>query len=351
MNRPSCPLPAAGPADRVRLKDGGGGQAMRDLITQVFLARAVTVGEGEVGPRDMDDGAAIRLGERFLVMTTDAHVIQPAIFPGGDIGRLAICGTVNDLAVMGATEILGLMVAVVLEEGFPRADLERIWGSLQDAAEEAHAPVLTGDTKVMRKGELDGIVITTSGVGLARRVVRSRGLSEGDQLIVSGTMGDHGLAVLAARAGLGLEGALQSDVAPLRELVVAVMEAAGDGLVAMKDPTRGGLAGAITEMIGGSGLGALLEESAIPVSEPARAAAELLGIDPLVVANEGKLVMAVRPQVVAAVLAALRAHPLGRQAARIGAATRDRPGWLVLDTGFGRRLVVEPEGEPLPRIC
>jgi len=211
--------------------------------------------------------------------------------------------------------------------------------------------VLTGDTKVMRRGELDGIVITTSGVGLARRVVRSRGLHAGDQLIVSGTVGDHGLAVLAARAGLGLEGALLSDVAPVRALVAAALEAGGEGIVAMKDPTRGGLAGALSEMIGGSNLGVLLDEASVPLSEPVRAAAELLGIDPLIVANEGKVVFAVRPEATAAVLAALRAQPLGTRAAVIGTATVERPGWVVLDTGFGRRLVVEPEGEPLPRIC
>jgi len=351
MSLDVCPLPARGPSDRIRLREGAGGQAMRELIQDLFLARAVHVRPDEVGPRDMDDGAAIRLGDGFLVMTTDAHVIQPAIFPGGDIGRLSICGTVNDLAVMGATDILGLTVAVVLEEGFSRADLERIWSSLQDAAEEAGAPVLTGDTKVMRRGELDGIVITTSGVGLARRVVRSRGLHAGDQLIVSGTVGDHGLAVLAARAGLGLEGALLSDVAPVRALVAAALEAGGEGIVAMKDPTRGGLAGALSEMIGGSNLGVLLDEASVPLSEPVRAAAELLGIDPLIVANEGKVVFAVRPEATAAVLAALRAQPLGTRAAVIGTATVERPGWVVLDTGFGRRLVVEPEGEPLPRIC
>jgi hydrogenase expression/formation protein HypE len=337
---------------RIALKHGAGGRAMRQLIEEVFVrgAEPATVA-GAIGLEAMDDGAAIPLGDRWLVLTTDSHVVQPIFFPGGDIGRLAVAGTVNDLAMMGATEVLGLSCAAVIEAGFARADLERIQASLRAACREAGTAIVTGDTKVMGKGEIDGIVLTTAGVALTRRPVRDSGLRPGDVLLVTGTLGDHGFAVLAARHALDLEGDLSSDVAPLNGLVRAALAAGGDDLVAMKDPTRGGLASALAEMATKSGVGIVLDEASLPVSEPVKAAAEILGIDPLHVANEGKAVLAVRPGRAEAVLAALRAHPLGRRAAAIGRATDERPGSIILDTGFGRRLLAEPEGEPLPRIC
>jgi hydrogenase expression/formation protein HypE len=299
----------------------------------------------------MDDGAAIPLGDGFLVLSTDSHVVQPPFFPGGDIGRLAVAGTVNDLAMMGATEPLGLTCALLLEEGYSRADLERIRRSIVETCREAGTAILTGDTKVLGRGELDGIAINTTGFAFVRRVVRDAGLEVGDRIVVTGTVGDHGLAVMAKRHGLDLEGDLRSDVAPLNGLVRALLAAAGGGIVAMKDPTRGGLASALHEMAGKSGVGIVLEEAAVPVRREVRAAAEMLGIDPLIVANEGKALLGVRPAALAAVLAALAAHPLGRDAAVVGTCVAERPGRIVLDTGFGRRLLVESEGEPLPRIC
>jgi len=338
--------------DRVGLKHGAGGRAMRALIEDL-LTRGLGDGEGAngFGLAAMDDGAAIRVGERWLVITTDSHVIHPIFFPGGDIGRLAIAGTVNDLAMMGATEILGLTCAVILEDGFPRADLERIQASIVETCREAGTTVVTGDTKVMGKGELDRIVLTTTGIALTDRVVTDRGLRPGDRIIVSGTIGDHGFAVLAARHGLAVEGDLRSDVAPLASLVRALLAADGGAVVAMKDPTRGGLASALHEMAGKSGVGVLLEEPKVPVTAVVRAAAELLGIDPLHVANEGKAVLGVRPDAAERVLAILRAHPVGRDAAIIGTCVTEPVGVIVVDTGFGRRLLSEPEGEPLPRIC
>jgi hydrogenase expression/formation protein HypE len=337
--------------ERVTLKQGAGGRAMRTLIEDVFL-RGFTQGPVEgIGLAAMDDGAALRVGGRWLVVTTDSHVVHPVFFPGGDIGRLSIAGTVNDLAVMGATEVLGLTCAVVIEEGFPRADLERIQSSMQQACAEAGAAVVTGDTKVMGRGELDGIVLNTTGFALADSVVPDCALRAGDAIIVSGTVGDHGFAILTARHGLQLDGELRSDVAPLNGLVRAALDAAGGALVSMKDPTRGGLASALHEMAHKSGVGIVLEEGAIPLRDAVRAAAEVLGIDPLHVANEGKAVMGVRPDAADRVLAALRAHPLGREAAVIGRCVAERPGSLVLDTGLGRRLLHEPEGEVLPRIC
>jgi hydrogenase expression/formation protein HypE len=222
---------------------------------------------------------------------------------------------------------------------------------MRDACLEAGAPVVTGDTKVMGRGELDGILLNTTGVALTRHVVRDNGLRPGDALIVTGTVGDHGFAVLSRRHGLELEGDLHSDVAPLNGLVRAALVAASYEVVALKDPTRGGLAGVLHEMAQKSGVGIVLDEGKVPVSEPVRAAAELLGIDPLVVANEGKAVVGVRPWAASIVLSALRAHPLGHRAEIVGTCVEERPGSVVLDTGFGRRLLAEPEGELLPRIC
>ncbi|MCB9789335.1 MAG: hydrogenase expression/formation protein HypE [Deltaproteobacteria bacterium] len=341
-----------GPGERrVSLAEGAGGRAMRALIQEVFLQSGPPGPPGTLGADCMDDGAAIPVDGRWLIMTTDSHVVKPLFFPGGDIGRIAVSGTVNDLAMMGCTEPLGLTLGVVVEEGFSRELLERVQASIAETCREAGVAIVSGDTKVMGRGELDGLVLNTTGVGFAPRVVRDVGLAHGDLLLVTGTVGDHGLAVMAARGGLELGGELRSDVAPIGALVRRALDAGGEGLVAMKDPTRGGLASALHELAAKSGLGITLDERAVPVSTGARAASELLGIDPLHVANEGKAVMAVRPEAAERVLAALRSHPLGRDAAIIGRCTTEQPGRVIVDTGFGRRLLSEPEGEPMPRIC
>jgi hydrogenase expression/formation protein HypE len=337
--------------EKIGLKHGAGGRAMRSLIQQVFADGFPMEPEDGIGLAAMDDGAALRVGDQWLVITTDSHVIQPIFFPGGDIGRLAVSGTVNDLAMMGATEVLGLTNAIIIEEGFPRAELERIQHSILETCREAGATVVTGDTKVMGNGELDGLVLNTTGIALTKRVVPDNGLRPGDRILVTGTMGDHGLAIMASRHGLELDGDLRSDVAPLNQLIRIALEAGGDDVVAMKDPTRGGLASALHEMAEKSGVGIVLEELEVPVSPVVRAAGELLGIDPLHIANEGKAVIGVRPESVERVIAALQQHPLGRQAARIGSCIPDHRGSVILDTGFGKRLLSEPEGEPLPRIC
>ena len=339
--------------ERIMLKHGAGGRAMRRLIQDAVLdAFSVGVEAADaMGLAALDDGAAIRIGDRWLVLTTDSHVIQPPFFPGGDIGRLAVCGTVNDLAMMGATEVLGLTCAVIIEEGFPRRDLDRILASMRAACDEAGASVVTGDTKVMGKGEIDGIVINTAGVGMTARVITDRGLSAGDRIIVTGTLGDHGMAVMATRHGLALEATLVSDVAPINGLIRAAIDAAPGAITAMKDPTRGGVAGVLHEMATKGRVGIVLEEAALPVRRETRGVSELVGIDPLLVANEGKAVMAVRADAAGLVLAALRAHPLGADAAIVGICTEAHAGMVVLDTGFGRRLVTEPDGELLPRIC
>jgi hydrogenase expression/formation protein HypE len=335
--------------EKITLKYGAGGRAMRsrDVLTDGLLDTPV---EG-IGLAAFDDGAALRVGDRWLVVTTDSHVIQPPFFPGGDIGRLAVAGTVNDLAMMGATEVLGLTCAVILEEGYSRADLERVQRSLRETCREAGAAIVTGDTKVMGKGELDGIVINTTGLALCERVVSDAGLAPGDRILVTGTVADHGFAVLSVRRKLELEGDLRSDVAPLNGLVRVALAAGGAAIVAMKDPTRGGVASALHEMADKSNVGIVLDEPSVPLRPEVRAAAEITGIDPLVVANEGKALIGVRPEAAERVLQALRGHPLGHAAAIVGTCIAERPGNVILDTGFGRRLLAEPEGEPLPRIC
>ncbi|MCX6539320.1 MAG: hydrogenase expression/formation protein HypE [Acidobacteria bacterium] len=337
--------------DKIGLKYGAGGRAMRALIERVCLAGIGPAPVDGIGLAAMDDGAALRIGDRWLVITTDSHVVHPIVFPGGDIGRLAVSGTVNDLAVMGATEPLALTCAIIMEEGFARTDLERIYASIHEACHEAGATIVTGDTKVMGRGEIDGLVLNTAGVALCDRVVPDSGLKPGDLLILTGTVGDHGMAIMAARHKLALEGDLRSDVAPINGLVRAALEAGGLDVVAMKDPTRGGVSSALHEMAEKSGVGIIVEEMKVPVRNQVRAACDLLGIDPLVVANEGKALIGVRASAAEDVLAAIRRHPLGSDAAIVGRCIEQHVGAVILDTGLGRRMLAEPEGELLPRIC
>lgn len=325
----------------VNLAHGAGGKASHDLVEALFLA--------ELGNSTGD--AAILPGR--LALTTDAFVVKPLVFPGGDIGALAVHGTVNDLAMAGARP-LGLTASFVVEEGFPVAELRALAASMRAAADAAGVAVVAGDTKVVERGKGDGVFVTTAGVGLVPEGVElsAARVRPGDRVLVSGTLGDHGIAVMVARGGLELETDLESDTAPLNGLVVALLEAAGDGVRWLRDPTRGGLATSLNELALDAEAAVVLEESALPVRPAVAGACEILGLDALYVANEGKLVAVVAPEAAETALAALRAHELGREAALVGEVREAPAGMVFLETAFGGSRVVDMlVGDPLPRIC
>ncbi|AXI25861.1 hydrogenase expression/formation protein HypE [Methanofervidicoccus sp. A16] len=327
---------------------GAGGKLMQELIERVILGNLeLTSVEGGVGLRDLDDGGTVPIGDKEVIFTIDGHTVKPIFFPGGDIGRLAVCGTVNDIAVMGG-EPIALSLSLVLPEGFPIDKLDRIMKSINEASKEAEVPVITGDTKVSK---VDDIVITTAGIGITDRgkVIRDSGMKEGDVIIVSGNIGEHGMAVLLARENFDFKSNLKSDVAPLNRLIKKVLDS-GVEVHAMKDPTRGGLASALNEMVEKSGLGINIYEDRIPISEEVQSLSEALGIDPLTVANEGKVVMAVKREDGERVLEILRSHPLGRNAEIIGEVVSDHK-MVVMETLVGRRIVDTPMGDPIPRVC
>ncbi len=330
---------------KVSLMHGAGGEVMGELLRT--LTNVKNRNAGGIGLEALDDGAVIPIGEYQVVFTTDSHIVRPLFFPGGDIGRLSICGTVNDLAMMGGKP-LALSCGMVIEEGFAISDLERIVRSMDEALTESGAHLVTGDTKVMERGALDGIVINTSGIGIAETVVQDCGLREGDRILVSGTLGDHGLAILTHREGFNLGEQIRSDVAPLWDLVEGAL-AAGE-IHAMKDPTRGGFASAINEMAKKSGVRVIIDEAALPLRRSVRSAGEMLGIDPLEVANEGKVVMGVPAEDADTVLASLRSHRYGRDAAIVGRVTAGSR--VILKTAIGgERFIEPPMGDPVPRVC
>lgn len=330
---------------KVNLAHGAGGEIMGELLRT--LTNVKNRNAGGIGLESLDDGAVIPLDGKNVVFTTDSHVVRPIFFPGGDIGKLAVCGTVNDLAVMGGRP-LALSCGMILEEGFDIIDLERIVRSMDEALTESGAHLVTGDTKVVERGSLDKIIINTAGIGIAEKVVRDNGFRPGDRIIVTGTLGDHGLAVLTHREGFELGEQIRSDVAPVWGLVELAL-AAGD-VHAMKDPTRGGFAHAINDMARKSRTGVVIEEEALPVRRSVRSASEMLGIDPLEVANEGKIVMAVAPGDAEAVLSALRTHQYGKEAAIVGTVVGgDR---VIMRTLIGGERFIEPPlGDPVPRVC
>ena len=335
---------------RIDMGHGAGGRASAQLIEELFLAAFDNpwLRQGNDGA---ELGAALAPGER-LVMATDAHVVSPLFFAGGDIGSLAVHGTLNDVAMNGARPLY-LAASFIIEEGFPLADLKRIVESMARAAREAGVPVVTGDTKVVERGKGDGVFISTTGVGaLAAGVaVGGQNARPGDAILLSGSIGEHGVAIMSQREGLEFDTEIRSDSAALHGLVAAML-AAVPALRVLRDPTRGGLATTLNEIAGQSGVGMLLDEAAIPVLPQVEAACELLGLDPLYVANEGKLVAICAEQDAETLLAAMRAHPLGGGAVRIGTVLEDAHGFVQMQTRFGGRRVVDwLSGEQLPRIC
>jgi hydrogenase expression/formation protein HypE len=345
----SCPVPRAD-YEHVLLGHGSGGRLTADLIRRLFVP-----GFGNGVLAALEDQATVSLpgynGQR-LAFTTDSFVVRPLFFPGGDIGRLAVHGTVNDLAVGGATPLY-LSAAFILEEGLPLADLRRIVASMRAACAEAGVGLVTGDTKVVDRGKGDGVFITTAGVGVVPegRTLSISASRPGDCILLSGTIGDHGIAIMSVREGLEFETVLESDTAPLAGLARVMLETC-PRVRCMRDPTRGGLSSALNELAAASHVGVELDEAAIPIRPEVHAACELLGLDPLYVANEGKLIAIVPAEDMTPVLEAMRAHPLGRNAALVGKVVAEHPGMVVMKSLVGgQRIVTMLAGEQLPRIC
>jgi len=334
--------------DRITLAHGAGGKATSTLIDAVFL-------EAFRNPvlEQLEDGASLDVGGARMAFTTDSYVVSPLFFPGGDIGDLAVNGTVNDLAMCGARP-LHLSAGFILEEGFPVADLERIAASMAGAATEAGVQIVTGDTKVVQRGKADGCFITTAGIGVLERPVALSASSArpGDAVIVSGPIGDHGVTIMLARGELDIEADVVSDTAPMHTLAADLLDAGGGGVRMLRDATRGGVATILNEVATASGVAVVVDEATVPVRPEVNGAAELLGIDPLYVACEGRLVAVVSAEHRDAVLAAMRAHPQGGEAVVIGRIADDPPGLVLLRTAFGGNRIVDVlVGDPLPRIC
>jgi hydrogenase expression/formation protein HypE len=342
----TCPLPLRN-YPSVVLGHGSGGQMMADLIRHLFHPEF-----GNELLAQMADATVIDLDGARLAFTTDSYVVSPLFFPGGDIGELAVNGTVNDLAMSGAKPLF-VSAAFILEEGLPMETLARVAGSVRRACDSAGVKVAAGDTKVVNRGHGDGLYLSMAGLGVvpAGIAIGPERAQPGDVIIVSGPIGDHGMAILSVREGLEFETAIESDTAPLNGLV-GEMLAAAKGIHCLRDLTRGGLAAALNELASSSNVGVELEESSVPVRPAVRAACEMLGFDPLYVANEGKLVCFVTEAESEAALSAMRAQPLGAEACRIGVVVADHPGRVVARTSIGgSRLVDLPAGELLPRIC
>jgi hydrogenase expression/formation protein HypE len=343
----SCPLPLAD-YPTIVMGHGGGGKLGNELVEHLFLPAF-----RNSALEDLGDAAVLSLTSTRIALTTDSFVVHPLFFPGGSIGELAVNGTVNDLAVAGADPKF-LTAGFILEEGLPLAQLAAIVDAMAQAAAQAGVQIVTGDTKVVERGHGDGCYINTAGVGMLREgiAVGPNRARAGDAILVSGFLGDHGMAILSVREGLEFESPIRSDCAALNGLIAAVLDAVGPAVHAMRDPTRGGLASTLNEIARASHIGVHIDETSLPIRTEVQSACELLGFDPVYVANEGKAVFFVAPEAADRALEALRAHPLGRDAARIGQATGDHAGLVIARTAIGAsRVIPTMIGEQLPRIC
>ncbi|PLX78236.1 MAG: hydrogenase expression/formation protein HypE [Desulfuromonas sp.] len=335
-------------SDVILLGHGSGGRLSHQLLDDLIIPTL-----SGVTPQEQNDAALLSVGGARLAFTTDSYVVDPIFFPGGDIGDLAINGTVNDLAMSGARPV-AISVGLILEEGLPVADLQRILQSMNRAADAAGVQIVTGDTKVVPRGKADKIFINTAGIGVVERAyeISGSGARVGDKVLLNGTIGDHGMAVLASREGLELSSDIQSDSAPLNGLIAALLDALGDSVHALRDPTRGGVATTLKEIVQQSAVDISLEEAAIPVLPTVRGACNILGLDPMFVANEGKLLAIVAPEVAGQALQVMQGHPAGAAAAIIGEVTGEEAGKLYMRTAIGGRRAIEMlAGEQLPRIC
>jgi len=347
LEGPICPVPRKH-SDKIVQGHGSGGKMMADLIKDIFYPplanEALLAG---------DDAGVVEIGDGYrLAVSTDAHVVSPLFFPGGDIGKLSVCGTVNDVAMVGAKPLY-LSASFILEEGLDISILENVVNSMKEAADEADVQIICGDTKVVAHGEADGLYISTTGVGVLKPGLSISGsqAKPGDQVIVSGSLGDHGISVLEARGDLGFETNLESDVAPLNHLISAMLSVS-DKIHVLRDPTRGGVASALNEISKQSQVGILLNESSIPVKQAVAAACEMLGFDPLYIANEGKLIAIVDPEDTLKILKAMHQTRYGEEAVVIGQVEESPAGRLLLKTGLGSTRIVDLlAGEMLPRIC
>lgn len=347
--------------NRITMAHGAGGTVMQDLISN-YILKYLGGSRAEVPLEALDDSAVID----GIILKSDSHTVKPLFFPGGDIGSLSVAGTVNDISMVGG-ETIALAAGFVIEEGLPMSDLERILKSMQDSCKKAGVYVITGDTKVIEKGGLDKFVINTSGIGRRSKAldkniseirkyrefdprwILDSNLREGDKIIVSGTIGDHGVALLSFREGYGFHSRIVSDVAPLNKMVMHALEVGG--IVSMKDPTRGGISNLLNEWSEKSNIGILVYEDEIPIREGVSAACEMMGIDPLEIGNEGKAVIGVIPQKAEEVLNALKEDPRGREAQIIGEVTKEFREVVIETSVGGRRILSPPAGDPIPRIC
>ncbi|MDI6643434.1 MAG: hydrogenase expression/formation protein HypE [Methanobacteriaceae archaeon] len=335
---------------KIDMSHGAGGEMMQSLISSIILQNINNKSiNGGIGLEELDDGATIPLDDYEIVITTDGHTVDPIFFPGGDIGRISIAGTVNDIAVMG-TKPLALTNSMIISEGFSMEDLEKIIKSMDQTCQEADVSIVTGDTKVMEKDKLDKIIISTTGIGIAKKgdIITDSGLEIGDKIILSGSIGDHGIAIMSYREGFGFETDLKSDVGPIWNIVEEAMKIGG--IKAMKDPTRGGLANTLNEMSSKSKLGMLIDEDKVPIKEPVHAVSEMLGIDPYEVANEGKVVLGVEAEKADQILDAIKKTENGKDAQIIGEVTDDNH--VIMKTSLGGKRILEaPIADPVPRVC
>lgn len=333
----------------IKLEHGGGGSLMRKLLEEVIIpAYKNNTANGGIGLPGLDDGATIPLGGGNIVFTIDAHTVRPLFWPGGDIGKLSVCGTVNDVVMMGARP-LALASALILEEGLEFSVLENVLASMNETMEEVDIPLVAGDTKIVERGGVSELMAITAGVGVTLNPISDAGLNDGDKIIFTGTIGNHQMSLLVARDELKFDSPIESDMAPLWKMLEPALKMGG--ITSMKDPTRGGVSGVLNEMASKSGVEVNIFEDKIPVRETVQSASDLLGLDPLELANEGIAVMGVDADHVDEILNVIRSHKYGKDAVIVGE-VKGGPGRVILETYLGgRRYVRPPVGSPMPRIC